>query len=105
MQNNISKSQQQQAEWHEQWALFVDEERFLFEEWIAPVTIQDFRGKDVLECGCGGGQHTALLAPLVSSITAVDLNTTDIARARNVGFTNVRFVEADIALMDLKSAI
>jgi len=101
MQNNTSESQQKQVEWHEQWALFQDEERFLFEEWIAPVTIQDFRGKDVLECGCGGGQHTALLAPLVSSITAVDLNTTDIARARNAGFTNVRFVEADIASLDL----
>jgi len=81
--------------------MFQDDERFLFEEWIAPVTIEDFRDKDVLEAGCGGGQHTAMLAPLARSITAVDLNTADIARARNSRTANVQFVEADIADMDL----
>ncbi len=93
--------QARQAEWHEQWTLFQDGERFLFEEWIAPVTMEAFRGRRVLECGCGGGQHTAWLASVASEVTAVDLNTTDIARARTAGLTNVRFVEADIATMDL----
>jgi len=91
-----------QAEWHEQWTLFKDEERFLFEEWIAPVTLEDFRGKSVLECGCGGGQHTSLVAAVASRITAVDLNTVDIARGRTAGFANVRFVVADIANMELE---
>lgn len=101
MSNNPHSVQQKHNEWREQWLLFQDEEGFLFDEWIAPIVREDFRGKDVLECGCGGGQHTAFVAPLVNSITAVDLNTTDIARARNAEFQNVSFVEADIAEMDL----
>jgi SAM-dependent methyltransferase len=88
-------------EWREQWTLFQDSERFLFEEWIAPVTLDDLRGKTVLEAGCGGGQHTSFMAPYAKSVTAVDLNTADIARQRNKGFANVRFLEADIASVDL----
>ena len=95
-------TQKKQDEWHEQWTLFQDNERFLFEEWIAPATLSDFSGKTVLECGCGGGQHTSFVAPLAASVTAVDLNTTDIARERNRQYTNIRFVEADIANMDLQ---
>jgi len=96
-----STKQAKQAEWHDQWSLFQDDERFLFEDWIAPVTLDDFRGKTVLECGCGGGQHTAIVAPLAERVTAVDLNTVDLARERNRKNTNVRFVEADLASLDL----
>ncbi len=81
--------------------MFQDHERFLFEEWIAPATLADFQAKDVLEAGCGGGQHTAFIAPIATSVTAVDLNTADLARQRNRQFANVTFVEADIATMDL----
>lgn len=88
-------------EWRQQWAMFQDHERFLFEEWIAPVTLEDLRGKDVLEAGCGGGQHTAMVAPIAASVTAVDLNTAELARERNRRFTNVSFLEGDIAAMDL----
>ena len=93
--------QSKQDEWKAQWSIFQDDERFLFEEWIAPRTLEDFRGKSVLECGCGGGQHTGFVAPVAASVTAVDLNAADVARARNAGFSNVRFVDADIATMDL----
>ena len=102
MMDNSFGQQQKHGEWHEQWELFQDKERFLFEEWIAPATLEDFRGKKVLECGCGGGQHTSFVSPFAASVTAVDLNTTDIARARNEKFSNVKFIEADIATMDLK---
>lgn len=94
--------QKKQDEWHGQWTIFQDNEKFLFEEWIAPATLNDFKGKTVLECGCGGGQHTSFVAPFATKVTAVDLNTTDIARERNRQFSNVLFVEADIANMDLK---
>lgn len=93
--------QVKQREWHDQWTLFDDREEFLFLDWIHPTTLQDFRGLDVLECGCGGGQHTRFAAPLAASVTAVDLNTVDIARERTRAFRNVSFVEADIATMDL----
>lgn len=88
-------------EWREQWTLFQDSERFLFEEWIAPVNLEDLRGRTVLEAGCGGGQHTAMMAEVAKSVTAVDLNTADLARERNRRFDNVRFVSADLASMDL----
>jgi len=94
-------TQQKQSECHEQWTPFQDDERFLFEEWITPATLEDFTGKTVLECGCGGGQHTSFIAPLAASVTAVDLNTADVARQRNSRFSNVRFVEDDIVTMKL----
>lgn len=97
----VMTQQQKSAEWHDQWSLFQDSERFLFDEWIAPKTLDDFRDKDVLECGCGGGQHTAMVAAVARSVTAVDLNTVDIARTRNAGNASVVFVEDDLATMDL----
>lgn len=96
-----SARQSKQDEWREQWSLFRDDERFLFEEWILPATLEDLRGHEVLEAGCGGGQHTSFMAPVARSVTAVDLNTVELARERNRGSDNVEFVEADIGTMDL----
>lgn len=89
------------SEWHQQWSMFQDHEEHLFLDWIKPNTLETFRGKTVLEGGCGGGQHTAILARVAKSVTAVDLNTTEIAKARNAGATNIRFVDADLGKMDL----
>jgi len=93
--------QEKQSEWAYQWTVLRDDELFLFQDWISPVTLEDFRDKDVLECGCGGGQHTSFVAPYAKHITAVDLNTTFIARDRTRHFTNITFLEADISEMDL----
>ncbi|MEQ1830521.1 MAG: class I SAM-dependent methyltransferase [Pirellula sp.] len=93
--------QEKQSEWHEQWQMLRDDELFLFKDWIHPQTLDDFRNQRVLECGCGGGQHTSFIAPLASHVTAVDLNTSDLARQRNDDKDNIAFVEADIAKMDL----
>lgn len=93
--------QQKQSEWTEQWTLVQDNELFLFKDWIYPNRLEDFTGKEVLECGCGGGQHTSFVAPIAKSVTAVDLNTTEIAKERNKEFSNVEFVESDIASMNL----
>ncbi len=93
--------QAKQTEWHEQWQMFQDEEQFLFCDWIYPYRLEDFRGKNVLECGCGGGQHTAFIAPYAKRIIAVDLNTIDIAKERNKQFDHVSYIESDIAEMDL----
>jgi SAM-dependent methyltransferase len=93
--------QDKQREWYEQWSLLKDDELFLFKDWILPNTLEDFSDKEILECGCGGGQHTSFVAPFAKTITAVDLNTTEIARDKNKKFNNVVFIEADIAKMDL----
>ena len=94
--------QQKQNEWHEQWSLLKDDELFLFKDWIYPNTLEDFTGKESLECGCGGGQHTGYVAPFSKHHTALDLNTSDIAREHNKKFDNITYVEDDIAKMDLK---
>ncbi len=93
--------QVKQSEWHEQWSMLQDDEEFLFADWILPVKLEDFKGKTVLECGCGGGQHTSYVAPYASHHTAVDLNTPDLAQQRNKDRTNITYKEADIAKMDL----
>jgi 2-polyprenyl-3-methyl-5-hydroxy-6-metoxy-1,4-benzoquinol methylase len=89
------------SEWYQQWSMFEDTEQSLFSEWIAPVKLADFAGKTVLEGGCGGGQHTALMASVASSVTAVELNTAEIARKRNQAASNVTFVDADLCTMKL----
>jgi len=93
--------QSKQSEWFEQWSMLKDNELFLFQDWILPYDLNDFCGKDVLECGCGGGQHTNFIAPYANSVTAVDLNTIEIAKRRNSHHENVIFIESDIATMDL----
>ena len=87
--------------WYWQWSSFSDEERELFESWIAPAKFSDFKQKDVLECGCGSGQHSAWIAEVAKSVTAIDLNTIDIAKKRNTHIKNITFVEADISTIDL----
>ena len=93
--------QRPSREWHEQWSLFTDEAEFLFHEWIAPVTLESFRGLSVLEGGCGGGHHTALLAQVAARVTAVDLNTADLAALANLGRGNVEVLAGDLATMRL----
>ncbi len=77
--------------------MLQDDERFLFQDWIYPNTLEDFRGKTVLDCGCGGGQHVYYTAPYAAKVVAVDLNTAEIARRRNEQYDNVEFFEEDIA--------
>lgn len=81
--------------------MFRDREQFLFEEWILPASLADFAGKDVLECGCGGGHHTEIMARNALSVTAVDLNCAQLAQDRCRDLGNVTFVDADLMSMDL----
>lgn len=93
--------QAKQSEWNEQWSMFRDCEFFLFEDWIYPNVLSDFKDKEVLECGCGGGQHTSFVTRYAKEIVAVDLNTKNIAQERSRKFTKITFLEADISTMDL----
>ena len=47
--------QKKHKEWHSQWSMLKDDEFFLFKDWIYPNVLEDFKDKEVLECGCGGG--------------------------------------------------
>lgn len=94
-------TQPKQSEWLTQWELFQDNELFLFNDWIYPNSLDDFRGKLVLEAGCGGGQHTGFVAGFASHVVAVDLNSIEVAMNRNSEIENVEFIEADISEMSL----
>jgi SAM-dependent methyltransferase len=93
--------QEKQAAWHWQWERLQDDSRQLFEEWILPHTLDVFRDLTVVDAGCGGGQHTSFIAHLARRVYAVDLNTVELARERNRAFTNVCFVEGDLATVRL----
>src|SRR3989344_2394886 len=94
-------SQSKQFDWRWQWQEYADDSLFLFQEWIAPHTLETFRDKDVVDCGCGGGQHAAFVAPYARLVLGIDLNTVEIARERNSHFTNVSFREGDLAAIKL----
>jgi len=94
--------QQKQSEWAWQWEKTYDDNEWLFTEWIFPNTADTFRGKTVLDCGCGGGQHISFVAPYAKEVVGVDLNAIASARRHTEKFPNVSLVEADIATMDLQ---
>jgi SAM-dependent methyltransferase len=94
--------QAKQPEWAWQWEEFTDDNLWLFTEWIAPNTLEDFRDKDVLDCGCGGGQHLSFIAPYCRSAVGVDLNTSEIAKRNLYQSSHIKLQEADIATMDLQ---
>ncbi len=93
--------QQKQSEWAWQWDRLYDDNVWLFREWIAPNTLETFQGKDVLDCGCGGGQHINFTAPYARSVTGVDLNALSAASKNTKELKNVTLIEADLAAMDL----
>jgi 2-polyprenyl-3-methyl-5-hydroxy-6-metoxy-1,4-benzoquinol methylase len=97
VQECMSDLQKKQDDWKWQWERFEDKERWLFSDWIFPNTLEDFRGKRVLDAGCGGGQHTSFVAPYAAEIVAADLNALDVAKERTKQFTNIEYVEGDIA--------
>lgn len=97
----MDHGQRRQNEWHEQWSMLRDTELFLFQDWISPLKLEELKGKSVLEAGCGGGHHTSFMAAHAGRLTAVDLNTIDIARERAKEFANVQFRAADVATMQL----
>ena len=69
-----------------------------FLDWIRPVTPEFFRGKTVLEGGCGKGRHTALAAEFgVASIVAIDLSeAVESAFANTRHLPNVHIVQGDL---------
>ena len=94
--------QRKQSEWSWQWERLYDDQKWLFQEWIFPNRLEDFTGKTVLDCGCGGGQHLSFVAPYCNKALGVDLNASVSARKNTSQLSNVDAVEDDIAQMDLK---
>jgi len=97
----IPAMQEKHLQWEWQWHAFYDDNQWLFTEWIQPSTLEDFRGKDVLDCGCGGGQHINFVSPYAAHVTGVDLNALSATKEGTKHLSNVTLIEADLAEMDL----
>ncbi len=93
--------QEKHPQWAWQWDRIYDDNQWLFTEWISPNTLETFRGKEVLDCGCGGGQHINFVAPYAHSITGVDLNAVSSASKNTASLKNVTLKEDDLAAMNL----
>jgi SAM-dependent methyltransferase len=79
----------------------ADRYRRQFLDWIRPVDADFFRGRAVLEGGCGKGRHTALAA----SFGALDVVGVDLSRAVDAAYANTRHLpNVHIVQADLKSA-
>jgi len=98
---SVPRMQEKHPQWAWQWSAFHDDNRWLFTQWIAPNTLEDFRGKDVLDCGCGGGQHLSFVAPYARRVVGVDLNAAEVARKNTEQFPNVDVREGDLAHVNL----
>lgn len=94
----VKVQQKKHPEWHYQWQHHKDDVEFLFFDWIFPYTLEDFRDMRVLDAGCGPGHHTRIVSPVAKSVTALDLNTAELAGSKLSEFDNVHIVEADLAL-------
>ena len=84
-----------------QWLHFTQEDTRYAEQflgWIAPVTPEFFRGKVVLEGGCGKGRHTQLAAQWgAQDVVGIDLSVAvETAFAATRSLPNVHIVQADI---------
>ncbi len=90
-----------EAAWAWQWSHLEDDSEMLFREWIEPNRLEDFRGKAVLDAGCGGGQHLRLVAPHAAEAVGVDLSCAELAAERCRDLANVSTVAGDVAEIDL----
>jgi SAM-dependent methyltransferase len=84
-----------------QWQHFTQDDTRYAEQflgWIAPVTPEFFRGKVVLEGGCGKGRHTQLAARWgAQDVVGIDLSeAVETAFAATRSMPNVHIVQADI---------
>jgi len=84
-----------------QWLHFselYDETREQFLDWVAPLGPEDFRGRRVLDAGCGMGRLSYVAAGFgTAELVAVDLSAAVQAAGRNLrGLPNVHVVRADI---------
>jgi SAM-dependent methyltransferase len=93
MEDPISRDEQRM--WNQQWAHYqpeMDVERPLLERWLRPVTLADLRGLEVLDAGCGNGNHTAILALAgAKRVRGVDYASWREAAARFGHLSNVEF--------------
>ncbi len=92
-----------------QWEIYReqrDEYRWQFLDWIAPVTQDFFRGKVILDAGCGKGRHLTQSSNFGAKLViGVDLGfgSTQVAQQAHSDRKNVAVIRADITNLPFAS--
>ncbi len=85
-------------EWHRQWRELENSgAEELFFNLVHPNTLDTFKGKDVLDAGCGQGKNSRIIARVAGQLTAFDLNTADLAADRLAPYENVDVFQGDVS--------
>jgi SAM-dependent methyltransferase/uncharacterized protein YbaR (Trm112 family) len=67
-----------------------------FRDYMFPLTAESFRGKKVLDAGCGIGRHAYYAARCGAEVWAVDISDAVEVAARNTEGTGTNIVQADL---------
>jgi len=68
-----------------------------FWDYMLPHTPESFRGKRVLDAGCGSGRHAYYAAKSGAEVWAIDIGSAvEVAKRNNQGHDNVHIAQADI---------
>jgi len=72
--------------------------RELMQAYVAPMKLEEFRGKTALEAGCGSGRNLIVLAQEgAKDIIGLDLSESlDVAYKKTRGYPNIHLVQGDI---------
>jgi SAM-dependent methyltransferase/uncharacterized protein YbaR (Trm112 family) len=94
----------------DQWRHFRErfsEFRGAFLDWVSPLTEDDFRGRVVLDAGCGMGRFMAVAASFgARAVIGVDLSdAVEVAQEAARGLENAHVVPADLRRLPLRPVI
>jgi len=89
--------------WDYQWQRFKNEEEKIFLDWIFPTKLEDFKGKVVLDAGCGNGGYSKIVARYAKKVVGLDKYSIDSAKKNTLGFKNIELIKSDIENVNFKN--
>lgn len=81
--------------WAYQWSHYEHDTPVPFEDYLFPYSIDIFKDKTALDCGCGSGYHGTLIAPTAKKVVGFDLTTHEIAKYNVAKFSNVEILQGN----------
>ena len=82
--------------WNWQWERLKNEEKKVFLDWIYPTKLKDYKGKLVLDAGCGNGGYSKMVADYAKKVVALDKYSIESARKNVKNYKNIEFIKGDI---------
>lgn len=92
----MNNSQKKINRWSYQWGRFRNEDKEIFLDWIYPTKLEYYRGRLVLDAGCGNGGYTKIVAKYAKHVIGLDKYAIDIARNEVKRCKNIEIVEGNI---------